>query len=57
MARQYLSFAAGDLSQPVLKAEGVKMTDYFTALALRIANASARPKWNDDSYFRRFAEQ
>ena len=46
-----------DLNQPVLKAEGVKMTDYFTALALRIANASSRPKWNDDSYFRRFAEQ
>lgn len=45
-----------DLNQPVLKAEGVKMTDYFTALALRVANNAARPKWNDDSYFRRFAE-
>jgi hypothetical protein len=39
-----------------MKAEGVKMTDYFTALATRIANAPVRPKWNEDSYFRRFAK-
>ncbi|CAN5284380.1 M28 family metallopeptidase [soil metagenome] len=45
------------LDQPVLKSEGVKMTDYFVALAVRIANAPARPKWNDDSFFRRFAKQ
>lgn len=44
------------LDQPVMKAEGVKMTDYYTALARRIANAAARPTWNDDSYFRRFAK-
>jgi hypothetical protein len=44
------------LDQPVLKAQGVRMTDYFIALARRIANAPVRPTWNDDSYFRRFAK-
>ncbi len=44
------------LDQPVMKAEGVKMTDYFIALARRIANAPMRPRWNPDSYFRRFAK-
>lgn len=42
--------------QPVMKAEGVKMTDYYIALARRIADNPARPTWNADSYFRRFAK-
>lgn len=41
--------------QPVMKAEGVKMTAYFTALARHVADNPVRPTWNADSYFRRFA--
>lgn len=44
-----------DLNQPVLPAEAVKLDDYVTALALRVANAPTRPTWNADSFFRRFA--
>lgn len=44
------------LEQPVMKGEGVKMTDYVAALARRIADARARPQWNADSYFKRFAK-
>lgn len=43
------------LDQPVMKAEGVRMTDYFIALTRHIADNPVRPRWNDDSYFRRFA--
>ncbi|MET0241617.1 MAG: M28 family metallopeptidase [Sphingobium sp.] len=43
------------LDQPVQKAEGVKLNDYFIALARRIADNPVRPTWNPDSYFRRFA--
>ena len=45
-----------DLNQPVLPAEAVKLDDYVTALTLRVANAPTRPKWNDDSFFKRFAK-
>ncbi|CAN5289926.1 M28 family metallopeptidase [soil metagenome] len=45
-----------NLDQPVMKAEGVKMTDYYIALARRIADNPVRPSWNADSYFRRFAK-
>jgi Zn-dependent M28 family amino/carboxypeptidase len=44
------------LDQPVMKAEGVKMNDFVEALAKRIADAPVRPKWNDNSYFRRFVK-
>lgn len=45
-----------DLSQPVLKTEAIKLNDYVQALTLRIANADARPHWNADSFFIRFAQ-
>ena len=44
-----------DLAQPVEKEEMVKLNDFVAALALRVANAPARPTWNKDSFFRRFA--
>ena len=44
-----------DSSQPVMPGESVKLNDYVTAVTLRIANAQARPQWNKDSFFRRFA--
>ncbi|MFI4889549.1 MAG: M28 family metallopeptidase [Steroidobacterales bacterium] len=43
-----------DLQQPgVLKEEAVKLDAYVAALALRIANADARPEWLPTSIFRR----
>ena len=44
-----------DSSQPVMPGESVKLNDYVRAVTLRIANAQARPEWNQDSFFRRFA--
>ncbi len=45
-----------DLLQPVIKAEGVKLTDYMIALVRRIADKPERPHWYETSYFRRFAK-
>ena len=45
-----------DTTQPVLPAESVKLNDYVAAVALRVANAPGRPRWNKDSFFRRFAK-
>lgn len=45
-----------DLNQPVMPAESAKLNDYVTAVTLRVANAAARPIWNADSFFRRFAK-
>ena len=44
-----------DGSQPVFRADEIRLHDFIAALALRIADAEARPRWNDDSFFRRFA--
>ncbi|MCW2351263.1 M28 family metallopeptidase [Sphingobium sp. B12D2B] len=44
-----------DLLQPVMKAEGVKLTDYVIALTQRVADAPEHPRWLDSSYFKRFA--
>ena len=45
-----------DLLQPVMKAEGVKLTDYMIALVRRLADKAEKPRWNEGSYFRRFAK-
>jgi Zn-dependent M28 family amino/carboxypeptidase len=45
-----------DLNQPVLPAETAKLNDYVTAVTLRVANTPARPAWNADSFFKRFAK-
>ena len=44
-----------DHAQPVRREDSVRLNDYIAALALRVANADERPRWNDDSFFRRFA--
>ena len=44
-----------DPSQPVVREDSVRLNDYIAALALRIANNRQRPRWNEDSFFRRFA--
>lgn len=45
-----------DLKQPVMPAESAKLNAYVTAVTLRVANAPARPQWNDDSFFKRFVK-
>jgi Zn-dependent M28 family amino/carboxypeptidase len=44
-----------DGSQPVFREDEIRLHDFIAALALRIANAEARPRWNETSFFRRFA--
>ena len=44
-----------DPSQAVHADDEIRLHDFIAALALRVANADARPRWNDDSFFRRFA--
>jgi Zn-dependent M28 family amino/carboxypeptidase len=44
-----------DGSQPVFREDEIRLHDFIAALALRIANADQRPRWNETSFFRRFA--
>src|SRR5205814_1161564 len=44
-----------DLEQPVDRAAAAKYVDVVTKLAVRIADRIDRPKWNDASFFKRFA--
>ena len=44
-----------DTAQGVFGVDEIRLHDFIAALALRIADAEARPRWNDDSFFRRFA--
>jgi Zn-dependent M28 family amino/carboxypeptidase len=44
-----------DLNQPVDKTAAAQFDDIILNLAERVANASSRPRWNPDSFFRRFA--
>jgi len=44
-----------DVAQPVHRLDEIRLHDFIAALALRIADAEARPRWNADSFFRRFA--
>ena len=46
-----------DTSQTVFREDEIRLHDFIAALALRVANADARPRWNDDSFFRRFARR
>jgi len=43
-----------DLTQPVDKAAAARFNDVLEALALRVADASEPPHWNERSFFRRF---
>jgi Zn-dependent M28 family amino/carboxypeptidase len=44
-----------DAAQTVFREDEIRLHDFIAALALRVANADARPRWNSDSFFRRFA--
>ncbi|HKR24784.1 MAG TPA: M20/M25/M40 family metallo-hydrolase [Allosphingosinicella sp.] len=44
-----------DAAQRVFREDEIRLHDFIAALALRVADAEARPRWNDDSFFRRFA--
>jgi Zn-dependent M28 family amino/carboxypeptidase len=44
-----------DLNQPVDVAAAEKYVEVVRDLAVRIANRPDRPKWNDSSFFKRFA--
>ena len=46
---------ADDSSQPVDKAAAAQFDAILGQLALRVADAGARPTWKSDSFFRRFA--
>lgn len=46
-----------DLAQPVARLDAVRLHDFVAELGLRVANASQRPRWGGDSFFRRFAEE
>jgi Zn-dependent M28 family amino/carboxypeptidase len=45
-----------DLGQPIDRAAADKYVDIVGALALRIANRPDRPRWNESSFFKRFAK-
>ena len=45
-----------DLNQPVDKAAAAKFNRIMVSLLERVADAAARPKWKDDSFFKRFAK-
>jgi Zn-dependent M28 family amino/carboxypeptidase len=45
-----------DLNQPIDMSAGGKFVEVLRTLALRIANRTDRPKWNDTSFFKRFAK-
>jgi Zn-dependent M28 family amino/carboxypeptidase len=44
-----------DASQTVHRADEIRLHDFIAAIAMRVANADVRPRWNEDSFFRRFA--
>ena len=46
-----------DLSQPVERLDAIRLDDLLAEIGLRVANAPERPRWNSDSFFRRFAAE
>jgi Zn-dependent M28 family amino/carboxypeptidase len=45
-----------DLNQPIDRTAAGKYVEVVRDLAVRIANRTDRPKWNDASFFKRFAK-
>ena len=43
-----------DLDQPIDMSAAGKFVEVLHAVAVRVANRPDRPKWNDDSFFKRF---
>ena len=48
---------ADDLSQPVDLDAAVRFVRLTKDLAQSVANTPSRPGWNNDSFFRRFAQE
>jgi Zn-dependent M28 family amino/carboxypeptidase len=46
-----------DLSQPVEKLDAVRLHDFVAELGWRVANAPDQPRWANESFFRRFAQE
>jgi Zn-dependent M28 family amino/carboxypeptidase len=44
-----------DLNQPIDRSAAAKYVDVVRTLAIRIANRAERPRWNETSFFKRFA--
>jgi len=44
-----------DVNQPVIRPVAAAFADYVAAVVRRVADDPARPAWNKDSYFARFA--
>jgi len=44
-----------DLNQPIDRSAAGKYVEVVRDLAVRIANRTDRPKWNESSFFKRFA--
>jgi len=44
-----------DLNQPIDRSAAAKYVDVVKDLAVLIANRTDRPRWNDSSFFKRFA--
>lgn len=44
-----------DSAQQVFREDEIRLHDFIAAIALRVADADDRPRWNPDSVFRRFA--
>jgi hypothetical protein len=44
------------LNQPIDRSAAGKYVEIVRDLAVRIANRTERPKWNDASFFKRFAK-
>ena len=45
-----------DLQQPIDRSAAGKYVEVVRDLAVRVANRTDRPKWNDTSFFKRFAQ-
>jgi hypothetical protein len=45
-----------DLNQPIDRSAAAKYVEVVKGLALRIADRADRPRWNDASFFKRFAK-
>src|SRR5262249_6535569 len=44
-----------DLNQPIDRSAAAKFIDVVRDVAVRIANRPDRPRWNESSFFKRFA--
>jgi hypothetical protein len=44
-----------DVNQPIDRAAAAKFNDLVMKLVVRAADENARPKWEKNSFFRRFA--